>query len=487
NLFQLQHVKNNFPRLHSALEELKFFTKDTKQQTESKTTEVLLQGMQDAITQFKRQSQSFRQINTSSCQMEICVFTCRKSSNVTRKIEEISSNLDLGSIKKIQIAAVVDNTEDQDVQEDYNNKEQETSPSSSTETGMTGCGIVDTIVLQKDPSSFQNFFKTWLIDCETDQEHLRIELPSPCALNEEDMILEPMHNNTVTLKCDLHERLISPSNLPYRSQFEVNAECVPVNKSWACNTKQNGVNSYPVHTMAVDRLIKREAICESVIFGMPYILRPTVCWKLDWEELERNQQYCHALCHALQERDLMVLLKTKTDTKQGQQPSLPIGHFILLPSHGNTMLLKSIATNELMLPVDLNQPVEGPNIEATEIIGACLDQLHIVDAYNPLLVRSNLYKCLSSNALKGNKGNVPQRSVKRGFQVPQRYQQENNNNQVAESRPNHLKPTRVPAVPKRVIFSKEGNVNKATAIKRSRVAPALDIYVSSPPDFPDDV
>lgn len=71
----------------------------------------------------------------------------------------------------------------------------------------------------------------------------------------------------------------------------------------------------------------------------------------------------------------MVLLKTKSDTKQGQQPSLPTGHFILLPSHGNTMLLKSIATNELMLPVDLNQTVEGPNTEATEIIGASLDQV----------------------------------------------------------------------------------------------------------------
>lgn len=31
-------MKNNFPRLHSALEELKFFTKDTKQLPDSKTT-----------------------------------------------------------------------------------------------------------------------------------------------------------------------------------------------------------------------------------------------------------------------------------------------------------------------------------------------------------------------------------------------------------------------------------------------------------------
>ena len=34
----------------------------------------------------------------------------------------------------------------------------------------------------------------------------------------------------------------------------------------------------------------------------PYIVRPTVCWKLDWEELESNRQHFYALCSVLKER-----------------------------------------------------------------------------------------------------------------------------------------------------------------------------------------
>ena len=48
--------------------------------------------------------------------------------------------------------------------------------------------------------------------------------------------------------------------------------------------------------------INIQGVCESVLFGMPLILRPTACWKLDWEELEQNQQSFAALCHMLQHK-----------------------------------------------------------------------------------------------------------------------------------------------------------------------------------------
>ena len=38
------------------------------------------------------------------------------------------------------------------------------------------------------------------------------------------------------------------------------------------------------------------------IFLQPNIVRPTLCWKLDWEDLESNQQHFHALCSVLRER-----------------------------------------------------------------------------------------------------------------------------------------------------------------------------------------
>ena len=52
----------------------------------------------------------------------------------------------------------------------------------------------------------------------------------------------------------------------------------------------------------------------------------------------------------------------------------PLGHFLLLPSD-NSLLLKSIAASEMMLPSDVQSPVEGPSDSALSIVTSCLDQV----------------------------------------------------------------------------------------------------------------
>lgn len=47
-----------------------------------------------------------------------------------------------------------------------------------------------------------------------------------------------------------------------------------------------------------------------MLFWQPYIVRPTLCWKLDWEDLESNQQHFYALCSVLKERVTRKLLGT---------------------------------------------------------------------------------------------------------------------------------------------------------------------------------
>ena len=42
----------------------------------------------------------------------------------------------------------------------------------------TCVGYIIHFYVISDVLSFQNFFKTWLTDCGTDQEHIRIMLPS---------------------------------------------------------------------------------------------------------------------------------------------------------------------------------------------------------------------------------------------------------------------------------------------------------------------
>ena len=51
-----------------------------------------------------------------------------------------------------------------------------------------------------------------------------------------------------------------------------------------------------------------QGVCESVVFGVPLILRPTLCWKLEWEELEGNQQRFHAFCKLLTEKVCVFVL-----------------------------------------------------------------------------------------------------------------------------------------------------------------------------------
>ncbi|XP_032234993.2 meiosis 1 arrest protein isoform X2 [Nematostella vectensis] len=406
NLFQLQHVKGNFPRLHSALEELRFFSKEITAITNS--AEVLLQGLQDAVTQFKRHSQSLRQITPSTCQLEITVLTCIKASRLSRTIEKLSKQLDLGSIKKIQIAAVTKKPTEEDTTIEEGSSDQEISPTSSMDSGSLGCGLVDTVTLQKGEE-------------------------------EGDLQDETGPDKTILLKCDLHERLISPQFLPYRFKF---------------------------------------------LYGMPYTVRPTVCWKLDWEELEANQQYFYALSRALQERDIVALLQTQCSTND----ILPIGHFLLLPSDGgSSMLLKSITASELLLPAEFTQPVEEPQAEALEVISACLDQLEIKETYNPLLVSCDLYKCLTSHALKG--AGTANRQQKKRFQTPQRYQQ---TSKALSTNPDLRQPLAKPRAPrapaKRVVFSKDTTAGKGSnSSKRQKVPAALDMYVTSPPEFPDDL
>ena len=40
----------------------------------------------------------------------------------------------------------------------------------------------------------------------------------------------------------------------------------------------------------------------SQLFGLPMVLKPTSCWKLDWEDLESNTNNFAAVCKLLKER-----------------------------------------------------------------------------------------------------------------------------------------------------------------------------------------
>ncbi|XP_015762012.1 PREDICTED: meiosis 1 arrest protein-like [Acropora digitifera] len=281
SLFPLQHVRGNFSRLYVAFEELKYQV--TKGNTTSFTSkDVTIEGLREAVSQFRRQSQSVKQMSTSSCQLEIIFLTCRKASALTKHIETFSKGLDLENLKKIQVVSIQSLDAELNIQED-DSSSYESSPATDDEC-LTGCGLVDVISLEKGKES----------------------------------------------------------------------------KSRSCSV--------------------------------------------------------------LKKRELFLLAKSTSDvatTHVCQQASFPHGHFLLLPSDNNGLLLKSIAVSELMLPSEEESPVEGPSDSALSVVASCLDQLELSCTFNPLLVQSNLYKCLISQSLKNNPASKPQ---KRRFQAPQKTQ-----------------------------------------------------------------
>ncbi|XP_068708098.1 meiosis 1 arrest protein-like [Montipora foliosa] len=418
NLVPLQHVRGNFSRLHAAFEELKFLAKGNP--TTLSSPDVIHQGLKEAVTQFKRQSQSLRQMSTSSCQLEIVFFTCRSAICVTKHIEKFSKSIDLENLKKIQVVNVQKldelNTQEDDTRSDN-------SSPGTDDDGLVECGLVDVISLEKDVLSFQNFFKSWLIDGSTDQEHLQLTLPNAFAQDNDsgsDQLSQETVNTGLTLKCDLHECMLDPFHLPYQSCFTVCSESANISSKGVAVTKPN-ILTYPVYNLTAVKLVKANAVCESVLFGMPYVVRPTLCWKMDWEDLESNQQHFYALCSVLKDRDVFLLTKMTVDTvtspvcHRSPKPS-PQGYFLLLPSDSNCLLLKSIAVSELTLPSDVQPSVEGPSDNALSVVASCLDQLELSTTYNPLLVHSDLYECLVSQSLKNNPTSKPQ---KRRFQASQ--------------------------------------------------------------------
>ena len=99
--------------------------------------------------------------------------------------------------------------------------------------------ILDVTVVDNDPLSLQNSFRSWLHDCGTDSEHLHLVLPSTpphllCPRSEAAEMAEDLggreeeeyswgascfdaaggaggRGREVVLKCDIHERIINPS------------------------------------------------------------------------------------------------------------------------------------------------------------------------------------------------------------------------------------------------------------------------------------
>ncbi|XP_030886894.1 meiosis 1 arrest protein-like [Leptonychotes weddellii] len=74
--------------------------------------------------------------------------------------------------------------------------------------------------------------------------------------------------------------------------------------------------------------------------------------------------------------------------------------YVIVPSRSPTLLVKAVATRELMLPSPFPLLPEDPPDDSLKIVESVLDSLELEPTYNPLQAWSHLYSHLSSTFIK---------------------------------------------------------------------------------------
>ncbi|XP_003922617.1 meiosis 1 arrest protein [Saimiri boliviensis] len=377
-------VKGNFARLQACISELRMLQREGCFRSQGTSLRL---AVEDGLQQFKQYS---RHVTTSEAlaytSLEITILTSQPGKEVVRQLEEGLKDTDLVRVRRLQVVeitkGILEHTASASPAEDLSNDE----------SSIPGTDI-DLQTVDNDIVSMEIFFKAWLHNSGTDQEQIHLLLSSQCFSN-----ISRARDNPMCLKCDLQERLLSPSLLPGTADGSLRMDDPKGDFSTLYQMASQSSASH--YKLQVIKALKSSGLCESLTYGLPFILRPTSCWQLDWDELETNQQHFHALCHSLLKREWLLLAKGEP-LSPGHSQRIPASTFyVIMPSRSLTLLVKAVATRELMLPSTFPLLSEDPCDDSLKTVESILDSLELEPTYNPLQVQSHLYSHLSSNYAK---------------------------------------------------------------------------------------
>ncbi|XP_054449579.1 meiosis 1 arrest protein isoform X2 [Pteronotus mesoamericanus] len=373
-------VKGNFARLQTCISELRMLQREGCFRPQGTSLQL---AVEDGLQQFK---QYCRHVTTGAAlaytSLEITILTSQPGKELVKQLEHGLKDTDLFKVRRLQVVEIIKEAlgcmDSASPVEESNNDE---SPFLGTD--------IDLQTIDNDVVSMEIFFKAWLHNSGTDQEHVHLLLPSQSFSK-----ISRTTDNPMCLKCDLQERLLSPSLLPGTADGSLKIDDPKGDFSTLYQMASQSSSSY--YKLRVIKALKSSGICESVTYGLPFILRPTSCWQLDWDELEKNQQHFHALCHSLLKREWLLLAKGVPQS-QGPSPREPASTFyVIMPSRSPTLLVKAVATRELMLPSPFPLLPEYPPDDSLKVVENVLDSLELEPTYNPLQVWSHLYSHLTS-------------------------------------------------------------------------------------------
>ncbi|XP_020567294.1 meiosis 1 arrest protein [Oryzias latipes] len=368
-------VRGNLARLLSCVDELRSIPGEGCIRGVSRAGELLQQAVLDSLQQFKQYirhtgagSQAW-----SNLSVEVTVVTSQFGRAIVRQLETGLKDTDLVSLRRLLVLQI-------DGAWDWAQEIPSPEVAQSEDSLMLGTEV-ELQRVENSVLAIETVLKVWLQEQGGDREHLHLLLPSD-------------NPNPVCVKCDMQERLISPALIPLTPNLGVKTESIrdflPVAKG---STNQS---SAPQKLKAI-KTLRADGVCESVLYGLPLVIRPTTCWQLDWDEMEANHHLFLALCHTLRTRDLFLLLQADPSSAAGA--SGVNSHYLLQPSMSLSFLLKPVASRELMLPSSMPVSAQDPSPDAMQTVQGCLSQLDEELVLNPLALCSNLYQHLRSRGL----------------------------------------------------------------------------------------
>eukprot|EP00794_Sanderia_malayensis_P012948 gene12948-14280_t len=245
-LFPLQPIKGNFLKLYMSIEELKIQNCHDQSLVHSK--EILKRAINEAVSQFKRWSLTMKtgQRIGNTCQVEICIITCKKQNVLESDLAEAFPGFDFEVLKKIQVI----NVEQLECCLDDKMKNASLDCDKSNDTDALH-EYIEFNSLSNDVTAFEQTFKSWIIDIGSDDVHLTIDLPSSSP-----------KEGGIQLKCDLEDRFLNPLDLPHcqrmfmRTGFQ---NCPTINQQ---SRKMN--SSVPIAHVFALKWIKASGVCESL-------------------------------------------------------------------------------------------------------------------------------------------------------------------------------------------------------------------------------
>ncbi|KAF6104617.1 meiosis 1 associated protein [Phyllostomus discolor] len=357
-------VKGNFARLQACISELRMLQREGCFRPQGTSLQL---AVENGLQQF---NQYCRHVTTGAAlactALEISILTSQPGRELVKQLEEGLKDTDLVKVRRLQVVEIVKETLG------CMDSASPVEESSSDESSFLGTDI-DLQTVDNDVVSMEMLFKAWLHNSGTDREHVHLLLPSQSF----NKISRATDNPTDgSLKMD------DPKG-DFSTLYQMASQ-----------------SSASYFKLRVIKALKSSGICESVTYGLPFILRPTSCWQLDWDELETNQQHFHALCHSLLKREWLLLAKGEPPSR-GRSLREPASTFyVIVPSRSPTLLVKAVATRELMLPSPFALLPENPPDDSLQVVENVLDLLELEPTYNPLQVWSHLYSHLSSTFAK---------------------------------------------------------------------------------------